>query len=382
MRIGILCYPTHGGSGVVATELGKCLAKWGHEIHFISYQQPFRLQGYHPGIFYHEVEVPNYPLFKYQPYDLALVNKIVSVVREKNLDIIHAHYAIPHSACAYLAREIIGREKLKLVTTLHGTDITLVGSDPSFREITTFSIRESDAVTAVSRSLQKETLDYFPGCSKPLHIPNFIDTEQYFPLNSMSKSSKSRVICSFPSGKEKVLLHISNFRPVKRVHDVIEVFYRVQKEIPSQLLLVGDGVEKYRVAVLAEELGLKDKVTFLGVQDDVLPVLHEADLFLLTSEKESFGLAILEAMACGVPVVASNVGGIPEVAEDGRTSFLYDVGDVESMAWGCVRLLTQRELYKEFCMQSRERAAQKFHRDKIVKLYEEVYLSVTGQKKA
>ncbi len=376
MKIGILCYPTHGGSGVVATEMGKCLANWGHELHFITYQQPFRLYNYHPAIFYHEVEVPNYPLFKHQPYDLALVNKIVSVTREKNLDIIHAHYAIPHSTCAYLARQIVGRENLKLVTTLHGTDITLVGSDPSFKEITTFSIRESDAVTAVSRSLQKETLEHFPGCPKPLFIPNFIDTEKYLPMHSMKES---KVVCSFPSGDVKMLLHISNFRPVKRVQDVIRVFERVQEEIPCQLVMVGDGVEKYRAARLVEELGLKDKVTFLGVQDDVLSVLHEADLFLLTSEKESFGLAILEAMACGVPVVATNAGGVPEVVENGRTGFLYDVGDVESMARGCLKLLTQKELYKGFCLRSRERAVQKFQRDKIVKLYEEVYFSVLGQ---
>ena len=370
MKVGILCYPTHGGSGVVATEMGKCLANWGHEIHFISYQQPFRLQGYHPGIFYHEVEVPNYPLFDFQPYDLALVNKVVSVARERDLDIIHAHYAVPHSACAYLAREMVGRERLKIITTLHGTDITLVGSNPSFREITTFSLRESDAVTAVSRSLQRETLEFFPGCPEPVFVPNFIDTEKYSPHKGPGSP------CSFSGEGEKMLLHISNFRPVKRVLDVIRVFHRVQEELPCRLLMVGDGIERYRASQLVEELGLKEKVTFLGVQDDVLPILNEADLFLLTSEKESFGLAILEAMACGLPVVASNAGGIPEVVEEGKTGFLYEVGDVEAMARGCLELLTRSDLYKAFCSRSRERAVENFHQEKIVKLYEEIYLSL------
>ncbi len=370
MKVGVLCYPTHGGSGVVATEMGKCLANWGHEIHFISYQQPFRLQGYHPGIFYHEVEVPNYPLFDFQPYDLALVNKVVSVVRERDLDIIHAHYAVPHSACAYLAREMVGRERLKIITTLHGTDITLVGSNPSFREITTFSLRESDAVTAVSRSLQRETLEFFPGCPEPVFVPNFIDTKKYSPHKGPGS------LCTFSGEGEKILLHISNFRPVKRVLDVVRVFHRVQEKLPCRLLMVGDGAERYRASRLVEELGLKEKVTFLGVQDDVLPMLNEADLFLLTSEKESFGLAILEAMACGLPVVASNAGGIPEVVEEGKTGFLYEVGDVEAMARGCLELLTRPDLYKTFCSRSRERAVENFHQEKIVKLYEEIYLSL------
>ncbi|RQD77173.1 MAG: N-acetyl-alpha-D-glucosaminyl L-malate synthase BshA [Candidatus Syntrophonatronum acetioxidans] len=373
MKVGILCYPTHGGSGVVATEMGKCLANWGHQVHFISYQQPFRLQGYHPGIFYHEVEVPNYPLFDFQPYDLALVNKVVSVVRERDLDIIHAHYAVPHSACAYLARQVVGRDKLKIITTLHGTDITLVGSNPSFREITTFSLRESDAVTAVSKSLQQETLEFFPGCPEPVFVPNFIDTKKYSPHRG------SGLPCSFSGEGEKILLHISNFRPVKRVLDVVRVFYRVQEQLPCRLLMVGDGIDRYRASQLVEELGLKEKVSFLGVQDDVLPMLNEADLFLLTSEKESFGLAILEAMACGLPVVASNAGGIPEVVEEGKTGFLYQVGDVEAMAEGCLELLTRPELYKAFCSRSRERAVEDFHQEKIVKLYEEIYLSLVKQ---
>lgn len=368
MKVGILCYPTHGGSGVVATELGKYLAQRGHEVHFISYQQPFRLRGFHPRIFYHEVEFSSYPLFKFPPYTLALINKVAAVAREVGLDIIHAHYAIPHSLCAYLAREMVGRDRVKIITTLHGTDITLVGNDPSFREITTFSIRESDAVTAVSRSLQKETADIFTADKKVEVIHNFIDTRLYTP----------KVKDGRPPKKEKVLLHISNFRPVKRVADVIRIFQKVQEETPARLVMVGDGSERFGAADLVMDMGLKKKVFFLGNQDDVLPILREADVFVLPSEKESFGLVALEAMACGVPVVASHIGGIPEVVEDGVTGFLYPVGDIEAMAGGCLALCRDEGLHADFSRQARQRAEGRFDSEKIIPLYESLYKTLLG----
>jgi L-malate glycosyltransferase len=368
MKVGILCYPTHGGSGVVATELGKYLAQRGHEVHFISYQQPFRLRGFNPRIFYHEVEFSTYPLFKFPPYTLALINKVAAVTREVGLDIIHAHYAIPHSLCAYLAREMVGRDRVKIVTTLHGTDITLVGSDPSFREITTFSIRESDAVTAVSRSLEEETAAIFAADKKVEVIHNFIDTRLYTPGGKDS----------IPAKKEKVLLHISNFRPVKRVADVIRIFHRVQEEVPARLVMVGDGSDRFGAADLVSELGLKDKVFFLGNQDDVLPILREADVFVLPSEKESFGLVALEAMACGVPVVASRIGGIPEVVAHGVTGFLCPVGDLDGMAGGCLELCRDAALHADFSRQARQRAVDHFDSEKIIPLYESLYQTVLG----
>lgn len=368
MKVGILCYPTHGGSGVVATELGKYLAGRGHEVHFINYQQPFRLRGFHSRIFYHEVEVSSYPLFKFPPYTLALINKVAAVAREAGLDIIHAHYAIPHSLCAYLAREMVGRDKVKIITTLHGTDITLVGNDPSFREITTFSIRESDAVTAVSKSLQQETAAIFTSEKQVEVIPNFIDTGLYTP--GVKDGGREK--------KEKVLLHISNFRPVKRVTDVIRIFQKVQEEVPARLVMVGDGMDRFGAADLVQELGLKKKVFFLGNQDDVLPVLQGADVFLLPSEKESFGLVALEAMACGVPVVASDIGGIPEVVKNGSTGFLYPVGDIDAMAAGCLALCRDGELHAEFSRQARRRAVNCFDSGKIIPVYEGLYQRVLG----
>jgi L-malate glycosyltransferase len=370
MKVGILCYPSHGGSGVVATELGKYLAGRGHEVHFINYQQPFRLRGFNPRIFYHEVELSPYPLFKHPPYTIALVNKVAAVIREAGLDLIHAHYAIPHSLCAYLARELVGRDRVKIITTLHGTDITLVGSDPSFREITTFSIQESDAVTAVSRSLAEETARMFSIEIPVRVIYNFVDTHLYRPGSPQHPLG---------TGRERVLLHISNFRPVKRVQDVIQVFARVREEQPARLVMVGDGIERFGAADLVQELGLKDHVSFLGNQDDVLPLLQQADLFLLPSEKESFGLAALEAMACGLPVVASRTGGIPEVVEEGVSGLLYPVGDTAGMAAGCLTLLQQDSLYRRFAAAARQRAVEEFDSARIIPRYEDLYTSVLQQ---
>lgn len=370
MKIGMLCYPTHGGSGVVATELGMYLADKGYEIHFISYQKPFRLQAYHHNIFFHEVGALDYPLFQHNPYVLALVNRIVSVSREVGLDILHAHYAIPHSLCAYLARQIVGEKSLKVVTTLHGTDITLVGSDPSFREITAFSINQSDTVTAVSHSLKEETVKFFPECGEPKVIYNFVDTTLYQP------GEKNRCLLHYRKGEEKILLHISNFRPVKRIFDVIHIFHRVQQKLPSRLVLVGDGPDRYQASLLTEKLGIKDRVHFLGNYDDILEVLQGADIFLMPSEKESFGLAALEAMSCGVPVVASRTGGIPELVKHGDTGLLYPVGDVEGMAQGCLEILTRPEVCHRFSHQSRVRALENFDAPIIISQYEELYQSM------
>lgn len=370
MKIGMLCYPTHGGSGVVATELGKYLADQGHEIHFVSYQKPFRLLSYHPNIFFHEVGALDYPLFQHNPYVLALVNKIVSISREVGLEILHAHYAIPHSLCAYLARQIVGADKLRVITTLHGTDITLVGSDPSFREITAFSINESDTVTAVSHNLKEETVRFFPECGEPRVIYNFVDTELYKP------GEKNRCLLHFRKHEERILLHISNFRPVKRISDVIHIFNRVQQNMPCRLMLVGDGPDRYEASLLSEKLGIKDRVHFLGNHDDILEVLQGADIFLMPSEKESFGLAALEAMSCGIPVVASRTGGIPELVKHGDTGLLYTVGDVEGMARGCLEILTRPEVCHRFSSASRIRAVEKFHTSIIIPQYEEMYKSM------
>lgn len=386
MKTGILCYPVPGGSGVVATELGKQLADRGHEVHFISYQQPFRLQAYHPRIFYHQVEVPAYPLFKYPPYTFSLVNKIVSVARENRLEILHAHYAIPHSLCALLARDILGDPRLKVITTLHGTDITLVGSDPTFKDTTAYSIQKSDMVTAVSRSLKEETEKMVQGGPGIEVIHNFIDTRVYRPAPGGAEGGAKERVCPGFNGqvpgargpRPRILLHISNFRPVKRVPDVVRVFARVEKKVPSLLYLVGDGIEHHRVFQEVQGAGLKDKVFFLGNQEDVLPILQEADLLLLPSEKESFGLAALEAMACGLPVIASRVGGIPELVTHGQTGFLYGVGDVEGMARGCLGLLQDPGLYQAFSRRCRQRAINLFDSQIIIPRYEELYLSLRG----
>ncbi|SEN28870.1 N-acetyl-alpha-D-glucosaminyl L-malate synthase BshA [Lihuaxuella thermophila] len=366
MRIGITCYPTHGGSGVVATELGKLLAERGHAIHFITYDMPFRLGRFHQNICYHGVEANRYAVFKYPPYDLALASRMAQVAKIYQLDLLHVHYAVPHAIAAVLAKQMVG-DHLKVVTTLHGTDITVLGEDPSLRDIICFGIRNSDAVTAVSDSLVKQTYDLF--CvDKPIErIYNFVDTRVYYPRDVSSLREK------YVDPGEKLLLHISNFRPVKRPEDVIFIFNRVQKEIPCRLLLVGEGPEMPKIIEQVEKLGIASKVIFLGKQDEVSQLISLADLLLLPSEKESFGLVALEAMACGVPVIASNTGGLPEVVEHGRTGFLADVGAVEEMAGYAVRLLKDEALHQSFVRAGIERVRQHFSGEQIAKQYEDLY---------
>jgi N-acetyl-alpha-D-glucosaminyl L-malate synthase BshA len=370
MKIGIVCYPTHGGSGVVATELGKELAERGHVVHFISYQLPFRLDRFQPNIFYHEVDMLGYPLFKYPPYTLALVNKIAELVEREKLDIIHAHYAIPHSFCAHMAREVLGDCRTRVITTLHGTDITLAGNDASFNRITKYSIERSDGITAVSRSLTAETCRTF-GVKKPVRtIYNFINTKHY----RRQQGAREKVGC-LPQDY-RVLLHVSNFRPVKRVPDVVEVFARVRREMPAKLLLVGDGVQRLEVQEAVDRFNLQDDVSFLGTQDNILPILSAADLFLLPSEKESFGLGALEAMACNVPVVASDTGGIPEVVKHGETGFLAPVGDIDAMSAYALDILRDSARLQTMGEAARLRAEDHFSSESIVPQYEGFYNEV------
>jgi L-malate glycosyltransferase len=367
MKIGIVCYPTHGGSGVVATELGKELAERGHVVHFISYQLPFRLDRFQPNVYYHEVDMPAYPLFKYPPYTLALVNQIANLAEREQLDIIHAHYAIPHSFCAHMAREVLGDRRLRVVTTLHGTDITLVGSDPSFRRITRFSIESSDGVTAVSDSLAAQTRSTF-NVNKPVRtIYNFINTERFY----RQLAARDQIGCL--PGECRVLVHISNFRQVKRVPDVVEVFARVRKKIDAKLLLVGDGMQRLETQEAVDRLKVKDDVIFLGTQDNVLPILSSADLFLLPSAKESFGLGALEAMACRVPVICTDIGGLPEVVTHGETGYLAPLGDIDAMAGYALELLTDEARLQKMGEAARRRVEEHFSSTLIVPQYERFY---------
>ncbi|HAI20922.1 MAG TPA: N-acetyl-alpha-D-glucosaminyl L-malate synthase BshA [Clostridiales bacterium UBA8153] len=369
MRVGIVCYPSYGGSGVVATELGKQLAVRGHCVHFISYEQPFRLQGYEENILFYGVEVPSYPLFKYPPYLLALTNKIIEVARHRRLDLIHAHYAIPHATAAYLARQVLG-SSIKTVTTLHGTDITLVGQEPSFGELVAFSIDQSDGVTAVSRSLAEDTNKHFQ-LRRPIRtIYNFVDTEEFKPR--LDHCLRQR----FAGPEEKILVHMSNFRPVKRIPDVIDIFRRVNERLPSRLLLIGDGPESVAARQQVQAYGLETRVFFLGQQDRVAQLLAAGDLFLLPSDRESFGLAALEAMACGVPVVASLTGGVPEVVPDGECGFLLPVGDVEGMAAGALAILQDTGTACRMALASRRRAVEEFNAEGRVAEYEAFYREV------
>jgi N-acetyl-alpha-D-glucosaminyl L-malate synthase BshA len=374
VKIGITCYPTYGGSGAVATELGLALAERGHEVHFISYDQPFRLGGFRERVFFHEVEMEDYPLFEHPPYALALAVALHDTALKEGLDLVHMHYAIPHAVSAYLAKQMLATERqLRIVTTLHGTDITLVGLHPSFHAITRFSILESDGLTAVSKYLKDQTVrDFSVPQSRIEVIPNFIDTEVWRP---------GRVPCHreklAPSG-EKIVMHISNFRAVKRVGDVVEIFLRIQRKVPARLVLVGDGPVRPRVLQRAAELGLQDKVLFLGKHASVDELLSCADLFLLPSEKESFGLAALEAMACGAPVVASSVGGLPEVIDDEETGFLFDIGAVDEMAEAGVRLLSDDVLHGRVAEAARAAAVERFSARSVVPLYEALYERVIG----
>jgi N-acetyl-alpha-D-glucosaminyl L-malate synthase BshA len=375
MKIGIVLYPTFGGSGVVGTELGKALAKKGHEIHFITYSQPVRLGSFRENIFYHEVAVSDYPLFEYQPYETELTSKMVDVVKYEKLDLLHVHYAIPHASAAFMAKQILQSQGISIpyITTLHGTDITLVGKDPSFEPVITFCINQSDAVTAVSESLKKDTYAHF-NTTREIHvIPNFIAP------NMEPSDISSEVRRKYACDGEKILCHVSNFRKVKRVEDVVRIFAEVNKELKSKLILAGDGPERYSVEKLVRDLGICDRVIFLGKVRDTAHVLEIADLFLLPSETESFGLAALEAMAVSVPVVSSNTGGIPEVNIHGVTGYLSNVGDVEDMAKNALKILKDDETLNTFKVNALKRAHD-FDLEKILPMYEKIYFDLVPDK--
>ena len=368
MKIAIVCYPTFGGSGVVATELGIALAGRGHEVHFITYKQPVRLSLLGSNIHFHEVHVPEYPLFHYQPYELALSSKLVDTVKLYNIELLHVHYAIPHAYAGYMAKKMLWEEgiNLPMVTTLHGTDITLVGNHPFYKPAVTFSINNSDVVTSVSESLKSDTLRLFI-VRKDIHvIPNFIDASKY-------KAHFSDCRRSMMAGEnEKIITHISNFRQVKRIPDVIEIFYKIQQEVPSKLMMVGDGPERESAEALCQSLHIADKVLFLGNSEEVDKILCFSDLFLLPSETESFGLVALEAMINGVPVISSNKGGLPEVNEHGVSGFLSGVGNVEDMAANALKLLQDETLLRKFKQQAKVRAMQ-FDINTILPMYEAIY---------
>lgn len=368
MNIGIVCYPTFGGSGVVATELGKALAQKGHKVHFITYSQPVRLDFFSPNLFYHEVAVSDYPLFDYQPYELVLSSKLVDVVKYEKLNLLHVHYAIPHASAAYMAKQILASQGIHIpvITTLHGTDITLVGKDPSFEPVITFAINQSDAVTAVSESLRKDTFKFFKIENEIDVVPNFVCLDEYNnPAGTILKKEYA------PNG-EKVLIHVSNFRKVKRVEDVLKVFDKVRKTIPAKLILVGDGPERHNIEKLCRELDTCRDIHSLGKIVNPEQVLSIADLFLLTSETESFGLAALEAMAAKVPVISTNSGGIPEVNLHGYSGYMSNVGDVDDMARNAISILSDEKTLATFKANAYERA-KKFEISNILPLYERIY---------
>jgi L-malate glycosyltransferase len=370
IKIGIVCYPTFGGSGVVATELGKALAQQGHKVHFITYSQPSRLDFLSENLFYHEVGIRSYPLFEYPPYELALASKMVSVVKEEKLDLLHVHYAIPHASSAYMAKQILKTHGITIpvVTTLHGTDITLVGKDASYEPVVTFSINQSDGVTAVSEDLRKETYLHFKVTNEIKVIPNFIDLEKF---KKQKKDHFKKAICP---NDEMLIVHTSNFRKVKRIGDVVKIFNNIHKEIPAKLLMIGDGPERAHAEKLCREFNITHDVRFLGKLEAVEEVLSVADLFLMPSEKESFGLAALEAMACEVPVISSNTGGIPELNINGVTGYLSNIGDVEDMTKNALKILDKNNLpkFKENAL----KRAKEFDISRILPLYEEYYQKV------
>ncbi len=368
MRIGIVCYPTFGGSGVLATELGKALAQKGHQVHFITYQQPVRLNGFIPNIFYHEVQVPTYPLFDYPPYETALASTMVDVIKNNHLDLLHVHYAIPHASAAYMAKQILKKEgkTIPVITTLHGTDITLVGRDKTYAPVVTFSINESDAITAVSQNLREETFKHFAIKKEIEVIVNFVDVSRFTrkPIDAFRK-----VIA--PNG-ERILMHASNFRKIKRVQDVVKIFAEVNKQKPSKLLFVGDGPERSTAEDLARELGVGDEIRFVGKQEQMEDILAIADLFLLTSEYESFGLAALEAMAAGVPVVSTNAGGLGEINIPGETGYMSAVGDIIAMSQQALSILKDDNTLKRFKTKAAAHAKE-FDIKNIIPLYEKLY---------
>ncbi|GAA4516685.1 N-acetyl-alpha-D-glucosaminyl L-malate synthase BshA [Sphingobacterium thermophilum] len=368
MKIGIVCYPTFGGSGVVATELGKGLASKGHQVHFITYNKPARLDFFSENLFYHEVAISQYPLFDFPPYESALASKLVDVVRFEELDILHVHYAIPHASAAYLAKQILKSYGINIpvITTLHGTDITLVGRDKSFKPVVTFSINQSDGVTTVSESLKQQTKEYFDIQREIKVIPNFIDPDRF--VNKKREHFKKAIA----PGNERILVHTSNFRKVKNTEDVVRIFHRVMQEVPSKLLMVGDGPERSNAEELARQLGIANSVRFLGKQDAIEEILSVSDLFLMPSSSESFGLAALEAMACRVPVVSSNIGGLPELNVHGETGFLSDVGNIEEMAQHAIYILEDCDRLEKF-KQAAYDHAKNFEINQILPLYEAYY---------
>lgn len=373
MNIGIVCYPTFGGSGVVATELGKGLADKGHQVHFITYQQPARLDSFHENIYYHEVRTADYPLFEYAPYDTALASRIVDVTMHEHLDLLHVHYAIPHASAAYMAKQILLTHGIYLpvVTTLHGTDITLVGRDPIFEPVVTFSMNKSDGLTAVSESLKHDTYQHFKVEKEIQVIPNFVD------FNRFNKSNKEHFKKAIAPNGERILTHVSNFRKVKRVEDVINMFCKVSKEVPAKLLMIGDGPERQMAENMARNVRHGD-IRFLGKQEAVEEILSISDLFIMPSQSESFGLAALEAMACEVPVISSDAGGIPEVNIDGVTGYILPIGDVEGMASKALKLLKDDQLLLQFKKQALHQA-QQFDIKNILPLYEKYYEQIIEQ---
>lgn len=370
LKIGITCYPTVGGSGVVATELGKLLAEKGHEIHFISSSIPFRLNKIYHNIYYHQVEVNQYSVFQYPPYDIALASKMAEVVNRERLDILHVHYAIPHAVCAILAKQMSHRD-IKIVTTLHGTDITVLGYDPSLTDAIKFGIEQSDIVTAVSNALAKQTYELINPDKQIETVYNFIDGRIYHKRDTCTLKSEFEI-----SEGEKVIIHVSNFRAVKRVEDVVKTFAKISASMPAKLLLVGDGPEITLVCKLARQLAIEDQVLFLGKQENLEELYSISDLMLLLSEKESFGLVALEAMACGVPCIGTNVGGLPEVIFDGETGFICEVGDIEDISKKAITLLNDQQLHRQFAKLSVEIVGTKFKTDKIVEQYEQLYFKL------
>jgi len=368
MKIGIVCYPTFGGSGVIATELGIELSKKGHEIHFITYSQPVRLDALSKNLHYHEVNVPDYPLFKYEPYELALSSKLYDVISKYKIDVLHVHYAIPHAYAAYMAKKIlyVNGYKIPIITTLHGTDITLVGNHPFYKPAVTFSINKSDIVTSVSNSLKDDTREFF-GIERDIEvIPNFIDIDKYDKKHNLCERNK------IAHGDEQIIVHISNFRPLKRVIDVLKIFDKISQKVNSKLIMVGDGPEKKKAKDFLRQNDLKNKVIFLGNTNEVDEILCSSDLFLLPSEKESFGLSALEAMALKVPVISSNVGGLKELNINGNSGFTSDVGDIDSMSNNAIKILSNENLKKKFKSQAFENA-KKYDIKKVIPLYEDIY---------
>lgn len=373
LKIGITCYPTVGGSGVVATELGMLLAEKGHEIHFIASSVPFRLNKWYPNLHFHEVDVNQYSVFKYPPYDLSLASKMAEIAKREKLDLLHVHYAIPHAISAYLAKQMVGGDHLKIITTLHGTDITVLGHDPSLQDLIRFGIEQSDTVTAVSKNLVEETYRLVETDKQIETVYNFVDERIYYKHETEHLKMQYGI-----QDDEKVIIHISNFRHVKRVPDVIDAFDIIQKQVKSKLLLVGDGPEITVVCRMVKEKGLENHVLFLGKQENIEEILSFSDLKLLLSEKESFGLVLLEAMACGVPCIGTNIGGIPEVIEDGKSGFLCELGDVRKVADKAIMLLQDEQLHKQFSEAALFRTETQFSAKKVVEQYEQIYYRTVG----